>query len=1065
MSGLPPTLLILVPGVLWLLPVALLPLLRRSPPERRVASTAPWRTLTGAGSRSRALTEVVFITLLLLLGSRPILIPGPGSEPRAAAVHLLDGERVLDLDRAALGSAQDPSLPLEDLRVRRGGREWRIAPTESESGILLPPGVVSGEAALHLRCGGEQLRVPLWIPPLPAPTAVLDRSGSEGVARALAALATAGRIVLLTEETPPGSAGHGSPVVVTTVDDAAAPGEGPRLLIPSSGMARTRLLPEIDARSTAGLLDGLQPRRWTILEAVDLQPLGQPVLRDAQGRALISREPGRIRISFRPEWSDLPARDDWPVLLGRCVEALRPTPIPTPPRSRLPSLALLGAALLLLPALQRGSGPALILAGLISLGALLPSSLLLPLPEVELPAGRSAPPWSRLRQGIDALPGGGRLLLPPDLPVPAELSALAARLRARGVQLVPSPRPSAAWQVGAELAFVGEPIRLTGPAGLPLTVQAPPDPTGSAAGEEPDRRTLDERGEGLWVPHRPGVWLVEDDAGNAVAIEVRAPLPVLSIGAETTAVRALFGDPRTWSLLPARSSAEALRRELPPAPGGLILWDGATSAEAEPPLVARLEEWVRRGGVIFTVVAPPFRGSEESQLLDRLLPHPLPPPPRPPRRDHGVLLLDLSGSIRGEALETLWSGVQSLIEETPPEDRWAVAGFREETRWILPPGAPLGPAATARIRAATRTGGGTRLDRALRFAASAIEENEGVRPGILVISDGRTSGAEWGRISETLVAAGIEVSALLVGPQADATVLRPIVTRTGGRWAEAADGASALRVLASMQEEEGDGWRSVVAPLRPVDPVDARWPLDLPLLPRRWSTEAALAPDTRLTWVDGEGAPLLVERRIARGRSLLLLAGLDRTSLPPGPAAEELREILARGLARTIVERPPDLRLSFATVDRWGSPATWVSRDPGEPIPVEAWIVSPSGERTPAPVSLGAAGGTSIPGPVPRGGRAEVAGARSGPRLGTRSEAVDAWWTILPQLPEGTDRGRVSFGSLILIGVALQRALRRLERAPIPTEGGGRPPPWPTIASSVKSERTSLTGAIPPPRP
>jgi hypothetical protein len=59
----------------------------------------------------------------------------------------------------------------------------------------------------------------------------------------------------------------------------------------------------------------------------------------------------------------------------------------------------------------------------------------------------------------------------------------------------------------------------------------------------------------------------------------------------------------------------------------------------------------------------------------------------------------------------------------------------------------------------------------------------------------------------------------------------------------------------------------------------------------------------------------------------------------------------------------------------------------------------------------------------------------------------------------------VSFGSLILIGVALQRALRRLERAPIPTEGGGRPPPWPTIASSVKSERTSLTGATPPPRP
>ena len=77
--------------------------------------------------------------------------------------------------------------------------------------------------------------------------------------------------------------------------------------------------------------------------------------------------------------------------------------------------------------------------------------------------------------------------------------------------------------------------------------------------------------------------------------------------------------------------------------------------------------------------------------------------PRPPtRRDTslGIVLIDLSSSLRGDGFAQVLAGVIALLEGTPLGGRWGVCGFRDRPVWIAEPGSRVDAALLERVRAA-----------------------------------------------------------------------------------------------------------------------------------------------------------------------------------------------------------------------------------------------------------------------------------------------------------------------------------------------------------------------------
>ena len=421
------------------------------------------------------------------------------------------------------------------------------------------------------------------------------------------------------------------------------------------------------------------------------------------------------------------------------------------------------------------------------------------------------------------------------------------------------------------------------------------------------------------------MWVFRTAHGETAALVVEPPITVTSIGANETGVSDLFRDRETFSPL---SPIDSLLDLPDRAENALLLWDGASPLDRSAEEVARLEAWLERGGTLFAVGAPPFRGSEEPTPLDRILPSPLPAPPRPPARDHGVLLLDLSGSIDRATLETLWAGVETLLEGTPIDDRWAVAAFRENPSWILAPGAPLDNSAIDRVRDAARSGGGTRLDRALTFAQRAITRSDPeapLAPSIVVLTDGRSSGADWESIGRTLRADRIECTFLALGQNPNFAVLNSLANATGGVVRPIPDIAEAITSLAEVLSPRTDRWHPATSPLTATGRWRAHWPANASA-PARLLLETKptrdLAPAEPLL-LDKTGRALVTSRAIGRGRTVVFWSGLDPESLGHGRSAERFRASLAAAIAREVRGAPRGRREMAIEFDAAGGGPGW----------------------------------------------------------------------------------------------------------------------------------------------
>lgn len=929
------------PSALLLWPALVLAwwLSRRRAPRRTVGSLEPWRAIDRSGRARPPLLLWLAFAAFALAAARPERVPVPiAIDPRRDSVHLIPPERGSRVAMVEAILAPGPDTSSVQIVVGDTVVETREISRKADAPVPLTHRVDLPADDAPLRSVPVQVTIdgrrwPFTLSVPPAPIEVDDRTRSASVSRALSTLAEAGWISLSrasgTDPKPPD-------LIVTrgALDRNALAGPTPSIVIPDPDSDLTALLPRIAAPLLPHPIGrGLALDRWSILERRATPTNGTTtIVLDSSAGPLIEVGSRAAWLHFDPDASDVANDPRWPILWGRLVEWLHEESGPfSPPTTERESGALAGrgpqriltALGIILLVLATGRRSARTLAAIIGTGAIVAALL---------PDLATDPPTN----AIDGAPeniverarsGHGELLtpIPGTEKLPIDPEAISRLLRARsnryeatfeapGVRVEPSVvrvGEEARWIIGADV----KEAELVRPDGT-----AEPLAAGSRRFET------------------PGVWSVRIGGRPVpVGLLVRPPLRVTVLG-PADAASSLFppGDPR-WQI-ERRSPSDEL--DLPPIESGLVVVHGDDPSLATPDAFRRLSDWVGRGGAVLFAGATGHEDPALRTALSELAGVELPPPPREREPVYGVVLLDLSGSLRGAPLETLVRGVEALLAGTPVGGRWGVAGFRDRADWIVPPGTSVGASLIEQIREFEATGG-TRLDRALDFierewSSEARDRTGAERDGgktLVILSDGRVGSAgaiDWHERGAALASRGVEVITIGIGPAPSPDPLALLAAGASGRNERVVTPSEASALLESAAEPPPS---RDIAFAEYVAPASAHpWLTGLRgQLPAPQRGVDLTTTDARPLLIDARGRVALSGRSFGAGRAITWHGDWQTDSLPLGPARERLLDGVQRIIANALAETARPARDVHRRWDVDGRAWLVARRLPGEP--------------------------------------------------------------------------------------------------------------------------------------
>ncbi len=780
---------------------------------------------------------------------------------------------LLEPNPMTIRRTQDSSVII-DLRVpdarqcqlQIGDEEANTIPLSHRGEASLLQADLSAGTSIVMTSRGQSYRQ--RVPTAPAPVRITDGSGLPSVSRVLTVLEEMGRVLIVTDDPHVFiSRGGDAPAGVPSID---FPGQEGPLLLPRLASA--------DAGSP--ILSGLHPRYWTILRGAEVS--GEPLLLDEAGRTLLSRTAGGFRCGFLPAGGDLAERGDWPVALGRMIEALAPdhSSVPEPwyhPVAR--QLALLitvaAAAFSALRLGARGRFISLLLLLAVATGQWIRSPITVETTEQLEAISRTTDP-------------GHPIVIPGSAPPPAP--DLIARLRSRGVGIEVTPSEVAEQFSTTQRIRLGQSV----PAGEHLSARVT-----SPAG---DHREVNFP----WKPSRAGVWRLQFPLdGSSSVLIVEDPIAA-SLWADRDSIAAdLLPDP-VFAITGGPASFPL------PAAGSVIVWNGVPLTAQD---VEQLQEWIGEGGTFLALPADSFCEDRTTrELLGPLIHGEIPEAPDRQRQDLGILLLDLSGSLSGSGASAMLEGATALLEGTPTSSHWGIAGFRDRMHWIAKPGTPIDESIIASIPGQIRSGGGTDLGSAIVHCRDALLEKDGGR-SLVIISDGRSTPDDWISLGQSLKAARVELDVVLVGNRVDRSAVEILCDSTGGELHVAATPAEAAALLGEAIQPEDEGWQPISPPVlaASLDHFIDAGPRTPPIPRRRLAFDlTTLDVDGTVLWVDGTGGPLLTLLRTGEGVAATWYSGLDNFSL--SSRGHDIHAHLSQLLAASADRRKPPRRRGFLTV-------------------------------------------------------------------------------------------------------------------------------------------------------
>ena len=184
-----------------------------------------------------------------------------------------------------------------------------------------------------------------------------------------------------------------------------------------------------------------------------------------------------------------------------------------------------------------------------------------------------------------------------------------------------------------------------------------------------------------------------------------------------------------------------------------------------------------------------------------------------------VLAIDKSGSMAGRAgvskIDVAKTAAVEVATKLTPRDRVGVIAFDAAAKWVVPL-TPAGPDADVRGDIGTiRAGGGTDAYPAMQLAFDALRDAELRAKHVILLTDGQLQARSHEALARNMTAAGITVSTVAIGTDADLHTLEQIARAGGGRHYRALDMARLPRIFLREAFQVTRSWL-VEEPFAPV---------------------------------------------------------------------------------------------------------------------------------------------------------------------------------------------------------------------------------------------------------
>lgn len=290
-------------------------------------------------------------------------------------------------------------------------------------------------------------------------------------------------------------------------------------------------------------------------------------------------------------------------------------------------------------------------------------------------------------------------------------------------------------------------------------------------------------------------------------VQVRGPPRALYLHSPANEERHFARLLTTQGFAVTSAAAERARLGLAELAGfDLVVLDDVPAYELGQARMEALERYVRDlGGGLIVLGGPQSYGAGGywKTPLERVLPVEVRPPSRVDLPQVAILfVLDKSGSMGagpegGSKLELAKSAALAAADLLNPEDQVGILTFDASWEWLLP-FRPVGKGEWVYEKLATlQSEGGTDLYKALVEAFRAFKAQKAAVKHLLILSDGLTDKVDFDSLLRSMTSAGITVSTVAIGRDADVELMRSIAKAGKGRSYFTADAANIPHIFTS----------------------------------------------------------------------------------------------------------------------------------------------------------------------------------------------------------------------------------------------------------------------------
>ena len=146
-----------------------------------------------------------------------------------------------------------------------------------------------------------------------------------------------------------------------------------------------------------------------------------------------------------------------------------------------------------------------------------------------------------------------------------------------------------------------------------------------------------------------------------------------------------------------------------------------------------------------------------------------------------AIVIDRSGSMAGEKIAMARDAARGTVSLLNSSDRIGVIAFDSGWEWIVPMGPCAEKTAIEAMLSRIGGGGGTNMYPALREAVGALAQDDVNLRHVIVLTDGQSAGGDFIGLAKKCAHAGITITTIAVGQDADVKLLGDIAKVSGGR--------------------------------------------------------------------------------------------------------------------------------------------------------------------------------------------------------------------------------------------------------------------------------------------